>query len=475
MEKDSQILRRIPSVEKLLQMPSLQALKQQAGHDSVKLHVTDRLKELRGRLKRNEREAIDWVNSETFADELCAAIITDTERALTSSIRTVFNLTGTVIHTNLGRAGLPAAAIVAMHNAAVRPLNLEYDLQTGKRGDRDSHLQQIINTLTGAEAATVVNNNAAAVLLIANTLAEGRDVLISRGELVEIGGAFRIPDVMRSAHCRLKEVGTTNRTHLSDYADAIDADTGLLMKIHTSNYEIRGFTSAVSETELAALAQERNIPFASDLGSGALVDLSQFGLPRELTVREALAAGAELVCFSGDKLLGGPQAGIIAGRKELIERIKRNPFKRALRVDKVTLAALEASLNLYQDPTSLPRKLPILMDLTRPLEEIDALATQLLPLLSDVLKGKATVQVEDCQSQIGSGALPLDVLPSRALVITPIAQKGKSEEALHQLAQTFRQLDEPVIGRLQAGSLVFDLRCLREVDEFIAQLSNNNQ
>ncbi len=385
-----------------------------------------------------------------------------------STLIPVFNLTGTVVHTNLGRASLPQEAVEDMVTAATNATNLEFDLGSGRRGDRDSHLERALRDMTGAEAATVVNNNAAAVLLVLNTLAQGREVIISRGELVEIGGAFRIPDVMASAHCTLREVGTTNRTHLKDYGAAINADTALLMKVHTSNYEIRGFTNSVAETDLSELAREKGLPFVSDLGSGSLVDLRQFGLPHEPTVRDTLEMGADLVTFSGDKLLGGPQAGIIVGSRELVDRVKGNPLKRALRVDKITLAALLSVINIYKDP----QRLPILADLARPVAEIEAVAAQVLPPLMGRLAGRATVSVQACKSQIGSGALPLDLMESRALCMTPIAEKGKTDEALQRLAADFRALPKPVIGRISDGQLFFDLRCLRNVDELLEQLTH---
>jgi L-seryl-tRNA(Ser) seleniumtransferase len=318
----------------------------------------------------------------------------------------------------------------------------------------------------------VVNNNAAAVLLVLNTLAQNREVLISRGELVEIGGAFRIPDVMQSANCILKEIGTTNRTHLRDYESNVNADTGLIMKVHTSNYEIRGFTNSVTAAELSKLATEKNIPFVSDLGSGTLVDLTQFGLPHEPTVMETLKAGADIVSFSGDKLLGGPQAGIIVGKRELIEQLKNNPLKRALRVDKITLAALLEVINLYKDPQRLTTRLPLLADLTRPLADIEKAAERACVELAKALAGRATVTVQACRSQIGSGALPLELLQSRAVEITPVASKGQTDATLNQLAASFRSLPTPVIGRISDGKLLFDMRCLADEAGFIQQLQN---
>jgi len=462
----------LPAVDKVLMRDELVDLIQTVGHDWVKLKIQSELEQLRKEIICGGEGVSERISESDFLENLCHSIIESIEYDAKGSLVSVFNLTGTVIHTNLGRAGLTAEAIIALQHAAVRPLNLEYDLETGARGDRDSHIESIICELTGAEAATVVNNNAAAVVLVLNSLAKQRDVLISRGELVEIGGAFRIPEVMQSVDSHLVEVGTTNRTHLADYEMAISERTALLMKVHTSNYEIRGFTSEVAESELAKLAHAHELPFVSDLGSGTLLDMSQYGLPREQTVKEVVQAGADLVCFSGDKLLGGPQAGLIVGRKDLIARLKKNPLKRALRVDKITLAALQATLSLYRNPETLSAKLPILMDLTRSLAEIDALAMRIQQPLSAHIEDVATVEIVDCHSQIGSGALPLDLLESKALKITPRATNSGADTALRALAHTFRSLPRPVIGRLHDGSLYLDLRCLRDEDEFVGQLKS---
>ena len=460
----------LPSVDKILQSTLLDSLVRQVGSESVKLEARSQLERIRRQIADKDQDTLNRVASKQFFDELCEAVRAAVDGAFAGSLVPVINLTGTVVHTNLGRARLPREAVTAMSVAATCTTNLEYDLQSGKRGDRDTHLEASLCDITGAEAATLVNNNAAAVLLVLNTLAREREVLISRGELVEIGGAFRIPDVMQSAHCVLKEVGTTNRTHLRDYESGISDHTGLIMKVHTSNYEIRGFTNSVAEAELGELAHRHGLPFVSDLGSGTLVDLRQYDLPYEPTVTEALAAGADLVTFSGDKLLGGPQAGIIVGKSDLIKRIKHNPLKRALRVDKITLAALSEVINLYKDPRRLQERLPLLADLTRPLSEIERLAEALLPVLQRVLGAIATASVEPCKSQIGSGALPLDLLASRAIVITPVAVRGRTDATLNRLARAFRSLPTPVIGRIHDGSLIFDLRCLRDRAGFERQL-----
>ena len=462
----------LPSVDKVLQSPDLSDLIEMVGKEPVKVAARQALDALRAQLQDEtaQAELVAQVSEPGFLADFCRQVRIHVESEMTSSLRPVLNLTGTVIHTNLGRALLPDSAVEALKAAASRPTNLEYDLELGQRGDRDVHLAAQICDLTGAEDATVVNNNAAAVVLVLNSLAEDRDVIISRGELVEIGGSFRIPDVMRSAHARLLEVGTTNRTHLGDYEQAIGPQTGLLMKVHTSNYAVKGFTASVSESELAALAKKHAVPFAADLGSGTLIDLTHYGLPGETTVQKLIADGADLVTFSGDKLLGGPQAGIIAGRRDLIARIKRNPLKRALRVDKLTIAALSEVLALYRDSERLREHLPLLRILTREPESIRQQAEQMLPLVCAKLSHVAEVCVEETRSQIGSGALPLDLLPSFALALRPKAEKGATDQALKDLALAFRRLPTPVIGRLHAGCLYFDLRCLESPDLFLEQL-----
>ena len=336
-----------------------------------------------------------------------------------------------------------------------------------RSGERDDHVRGLLCDLTGAEDATVVNNNAAAVLLVLNTLAGGREVIVSRGELIEIGGAFRMPEIMASAGARLVEVGTTNRTHKKDYRSALNERTGLILKVHTSNYRIQGFTAEVGPADLSAIAKEAGVPLAHDLGSGTLVDLAQYGLQAEPTARQAVAT-ADIVTFSGDKLLGGPQAGFIAGKRDLIQAINRNPMKRALRVDKIRLAAIEATLKLYRDPIRLAERLPTLRMLTRSRPEIEAQARRLLPHVAEALGDDFAVEICECRSQIGSGALPLETIASAGLAI---AAKRKGPE-LERLSAMLRELPRPVIGRIEKERLVLDLRCAGEDEAFLSNLSH---
>ena len=459
-KKSSSPLADLPSVDSLLQTDSAEAMTAEFG----RAPATDAI-----------RCTLDNIRTVVLAggkmpDEV--AILSMATKHLTEvnapSLRPVYNLTGTVLHTNLGRAALPEEAIDAVAQAARSASNLEYRIGEGKRGDRDEHIESQLCEITGAEAATIVNNNAAAVMLVLNTFAHGKEVPTSRGELIEIGGSFRMPDIMAQSGCTLVEVGTTNRTHLEDFAAAIGPDTGMIMKVHTSNYVVEGFTAEVSEPRLAELCRKNDIPFAIDLGSGTLTELERFGLPHEPTPMEAMKNGADVVTFSGDKLLGGPQAGIIVGTKDYIARIRKNPMKRALRCDKMTIAALSAVLRLYADPDRLVERVPTLRALARPIDDIRSAANRIGPAIATAMDVFAQVTDIACESQIGSGALPTRIIPSAGLAITP---KNNSGTALNALAAAFRDLPVPVIGRIQDAAFILDLRCLEDEEGFTAQLS----
>ncbi len=405
----------------------------------------------------------------TSASDVVGLAVRQLEAADAPRLKAVFNLTGTVLHTNLGRAILAEEAVEAAVAAMRHAVALEFDVDGARRGERDDVVRGLLCELTGAEDATVVNNNAAAMLIVLNTLAKGKRVIVSRGELIEIGGAFRLPEIMARAGARLVEVGTTNRTHLRDYSAALEDGAGVVLKVHPSNYRIEGFTASVSSGEVARAAHERSVPLVDDLGSGALIDLSRYGLPREPTVAEAVAAGADLVTFSGDKLLGGPQAGFIVGRKDLIARVNRNPMKRALRVDKLRLAAIEATLKLYRDPDRLAQRLPTLRLLSRSVGEIEAVARRMAPELSARLGSGYGVEIVGCTSQVGSGALPVDALPSCGVAIRAAQAKGAGR-ALSALAAALRTLPMPVIGRVVEQAMVLDCRCLEDEAGFVRNL-----
>ncbi len=451
-------LRKLPSVDSVLKAEAAHAACERFGRRSTVAAIREVLVQLR-----DGRKVSDGV------DGIAALALKSLERDDRSALRPVFNLTGTVLHTNLGRALLAQAAIDAATVAMREAVTLEFDLGGGHRGQRDDAVRGLLRALTGAEDASVVNNNAAAVLLVLNTLSLGKDAVVSRGELIEIGGAFRMPDIMARAGARLVEVGTTNRTHLKDYEGAIGPETGLILKVHTSNYRIEGFTKEVGGGDLAKLAQARGVPLVHDLGSGTLVDLTHWGLAHEPTVAESVAQGADLVTFSGDKLLGGPQAGFIVGRRELIDRINRNPMKRAVRLDKIRLAALEATLKLYLDPDRLAGRLPTLRLIARPRGEIEALARRVLQPVQSRVAPAFAVEVVACRSEIGSGALPLSTLTSAGLAIRPKAKRRKGT-LIERLSAALRDLPVPVIGRIENEALILDLRCLEDEHGFVGNL-----
>lgn len=451
----------LPAIDSLLRQPAFQALSDRWGHSQLVALLRQLQQQARDAIQQHQRLPAwcsDW--AQHAAQQL--------QQTHASGLQPVLNLSGTLLHTNLGRAQLAEAAVSAVCRAMRSPVTLEYALDEAQRGHRDRAVADLLCRLTGAEDACIVNNNAAAVLLMLGALAAGKEVVVSRGELVEIGGSFRIPDVMTQAGCTLREVGTTNRTHLKDYRQAVSAESALLMKVHTSNYQVQGFTKAVSEAELVQLGNELDLPVISDLGSGSLIDLDAYGLPPEPMPQQLIAAGVSLVSFSGDKLLGGPQAGIIVGKKALIARLQQHPLKRALRVDKMTLAALEATLQLYLHPETLARELPTLRLLTRTPQEIAAQAARLLPAVTRALGGDFVVAAEPCHSQPGSGSLPVERLPGSALTLTP---RDGSGSTLLALAARLRAGEVPLIGRIYQGRLWFDLRALEDEALFIRMMS----
>jgi len=433
--------RRIPSVARLLDTPAAAALVARWRRERVVAMLRAVLDDVR-------RAGGDVPEPETLVSRAAERL----EARASPRLVPVVNATGVILHTNLGRAPLAEAAIDAVVAAARGATNLELDLATGRRGDRDALVADDLRALTGAEASLVVNNNAAAVLLALNGLACDREVVVSRGELVEIGGAFRIPDVMAKSGARLREVGTTNRTHPDDYRRAIGPATALLLKVHTSNYRIVGFTAAVDLPSLVAIGREAGLPVVEDLGSGALVDPTEFGLPSEPVVRDRIAAGAALVTFSGDKLLGGPQAGILVGRRDLVARLAENPLRRALRPDKLTLAALAATLRLYREHPDLAAALPALRALTRPLAELERVGAAAAGRLAQRLGPGWTLAVVPSECEVGSGAVPSVAIPSRAIAVS------HPERSPEDVAARFRAARPPVLGRIHDGRYLLDLR-----------------
>jgi L-seryl-tRNA(Ser) seleniumtransferase len=437
-------LRGLPSVDQLL--------RRLAGHPEVHGITRARLTALVRETLDQERVRVIGERTAPATTELLAErVVERARRAGPFSLRPVINAQGVVLHTNLGRALLSPLALERLQAVATAYSNLELDLIRKERGSRYSHVDAVLRRLTGAEDALVVNNNAAAVLLALETLAHGREVIVSRGELIEIGGEFRIPDIMLRSGAVLREVGATNRTHLRDYADAITPQTGLLLKVHTSNYRVVGFTAEVSSRELVELGRERGIPVMEDLGSGSLVDLRPWGFPYEPTVQETVSAGVDLVSFSGDKLLGGPQAGIVVGRRDIVSRLKKNPWNRALRIDKFTIAALEATLYAYEAGTAL-QTVPTLAMLTEPLAAVRSRARRVLRRLAPDVRQRLAASVVDDHGKVGGGALPTVELPTAALAV------GSSAEATRRLDEALRVGDPPVVGRIAHDRLFLDCR-----------------
>ena len=457
IENDNQ-RRKLPGVDQILRAPQLAFLVRQWGLATVANAIRS--------IQISERDRSHLSSWAMEPEHYLEPITTWLRTHVGHGYETVFNLTGTVIHTNLGRSLLSEQLMAEAVRVATRPTTLEYDLRTGRRGQRENIVEHRLKLLTGCEAATIVNNNAAAVLLVLNTLAHNKSVPVSRGELIEIGGSFRLPDIMERAGCRLVEIGTTNRTRLSDYANAIDENTAMLLKVHPSNFHIEGFTEAVATRDLKELGEKSGLPVIEDIGSGALFDLARFGLPHEPTPREVLDQGADIVTFSGDKLLGGIQAGVIVGSIALIERIKENPLKRALRADKITLAILDATLKTYEDPDTTREKIPLLRTLTLPRKTLAHRGKVLSKLLQERLDD-FSVEIVDSKTQIGSGALPDRLIDSLAIQISHAVPRE-----MRGLVSKLRNLNPPVIGRVQDDTLLLDLRGAEPMEELTRALED---
>lgn len=455
MDHKRQLLSRIPKVDEILIHPGISRWMDEYPRGVVVEAIRRGLQRFRDNLLSSpEPEALDET---VFSVESLVPYFRDEiEHQVKCRLKRVINATGVVIHTNLGRSLLHAAAIAHMDEVSRHFSNLEYDLEKGQRGSRYGHVDDILCRLTGAEAALVVNNNAAAVVLVLNTLAEEREVIVSRGQLVEIGGAFRIPDVMRRSGARLVEVGTTNRTYLEDYERAIGENTSLLLKVHTSNFKIVGFTAEVALKELVDLGKSRGIPVMEDLGSGCLVDLAQYGFKEEPLVQESIRAGVDVVTFSGDKLLGGPQAGIILGKQELITRVRTNPLNRALRIDKLTLAALESTLRLYLDEARVLQEIPTLAMITASRKRLILRARRLLRQIRLQMGDVVEAVIRDDSSQVGGGAYPLQELPTQVISV-----RSKTLSA-GQLEARLRRQRPPVIARISRDELLLDLRTIQD-------------
>jgi L-seryl-tRNA(Ser) seleniumtransferase len=448
-----QLLRKIPSVEELLSKTEISELLRVHPRSVVLEAIRRGLKVLREEiLARKESSPLD---ERLFSlDRLLPLFQQQISLQVRPRLRRVINATGVVIHTNLGRSPLHPSAVQHIIDVSATYSNLEFDLEQGERGSRYAHVEEILCKLSGAESAMVVNNNAGAVMLVLNTMAEGREVIVSRGELVEIGGAFRIPDVMRRSGALLKEVGTTNRTHLGDYQSAVGSQTALLLKVHSSNFLMLGFTSDVPLARLVELGRQYDLPVMNDLGSGCLIDLTPYGLEKEPTVQEAIQTGVDVITFSGDKLLGGPQAGIVLGKKSVLDLIKANPLTRALRIDKLTLAALESTLLLYLDEKKAVEELPTLRMLTYDRSSLRKKGTRLLRRLRGLLGDSASLVLKEDISRVGGGAYPVQELPTIVLAIKPL------HASANDLEQKLRKGDPPIICRISNDELVFDLRTI---------------
>ena len=445
------LYRNIPKVDVLLENPEIVMLIENHHRDVVVDVIREEIDKLRNFIKENDN--INLI--EEKINNLIENIKISTEKVYSYNIKKVINGTGTILHTNLGRAIISKKHADYLSEVVTSYSNLEYNLEEGKRGERYSHFEKLICKITGAEAAMAVNNNAAAVMLVLSSMAAEKEVIVSRGELVEVGGKFRIPDVMKSSNAHLVEIGTTNKTHLEDYEDAISENTGAFLKVHTSNFKILGFTESVSIEELCKLGREKDIPVIEDIGSGVLIDLSKYGLEYEPTVQDSIKAGVDVVSFSGDKLLGGPQAGIIVGKKKYIDKMKKNPLTRAFRIDKFTATILEMIFHEYLNEEDAIKNIPVLSLITKDLKEIEKNANALFNKIEN-LENVADINVEDTFSQIGGGSLPAERIKSKSVTIMPKNISTQSLEA------KLRAGKNPVVGRISEEKLILDMRTVLE-------------
>ncbi len=457
MDKD--LLRRLPSVDSLLRTEESKGLIQRYGRESVANAARRVIEGLRAGIADETGEPGDA--GELSRPSIMKKIGAYLGKSFSPSLAKAVNASGVILHTGLGRAVLPGDARDAIAEVIEGYCTLASDVETGQRGHRDVHLDRLLCELTGAEAATVVNNNAAATMLVLNTLADGKEVIVSRGQLVEIGGAFRMPDVMASSGAILREVGTTNRTHLRDYAAVIWEETGAIMRVHHSNYRIVGFAGEPGIEELAKLAMDHNVPLIDDLGSGALVDLGEYGLETEPLVRHSIEAGADVACFSGDKLIGGPQAGIIVGKADIIRKIRKNPLARAFRIGKMTIAGMEATLRLFRSPEILKDRHPVYRMFALPVAAVESRAKKVLKKLEKQLPDKAELAIVDGGSQVGSGSVPVQTIPTKLLMVRP---KTRSAESL---ARSLRHNQPAVFPRVQMDAVLLDFRTIQEREDKI--------
>ncbi|MGN0169860.1 MAG: L-seryl-tRNA(Sec) selenium transferase [Lachnospiraceae bacterium] len=453
----NELFRAIPKIDVLMEKPEIQDAMEKYGKDPVLEAIRGQLDEIRLALNDNPKPEVLEERLQHLTDRVLA-VVEDKKKC---NLKHVVNATGVILHTNLGRAPLPQQAMDRLMEQMSGYMNLEYDLEAGHRGERYSHFEKLICKITGAEAAMAVNNNAAAALLMVSAIGAGKEVIVSRGEQIEIGGKFRIPDIIDQSGATRIEVGCTNKTRLSDYAEAITEETGALFKVHTSNFKVLGFTESVSRDELVKLGREKGVPVIEDLGSGVLIDLSRYGLNKEPTVQESIAAGVDVVCFSGDKLFGGPQAGILAGKKEWIERCKKHPLTRAMRIDKCTAAMLETVFSMYEDEDYAMRNIPVLSMITTPVEKLQDKAQRFGKKVAGALPEGAEISVISCSNPVGGGSLPGEFLPSYA-----VALRGKDHKT-PDLAEQLRLGELPVIVRVEEDHLIFDMRTMYE-EEFDA-------